>query len=371
MILKRRLSLDPQKNWLLLGPRRVGKSTFLHGLEGTPVLIDLLKTDVYFDYRSRPALLREQFAGKKEFVVIDEVQRIPDLLSEVHWLIENTENRFLLTGSSARKLRREGVSNLAGRLKAARMHPLTFAELPDFDLGARLQYVLLPPVVFSQDPWSELKDYSGEYLREEVQAESIVRNIPAFARFLETSALSNGELLNFTTIARDCGVSSKTCAEWFQILIDTLVGFYLVPYTRTKKRRAIFTPKFYFFDTGMPNILLRRRLSEKTPEFGRCFEHFLIMETIAAQSYNRRIETLNYWRSASGIEVDLLIDESIAVEFKSGQIHPQDAKGLFALSEDLPLKAMWIVGREERPRILESGVEILPWREYLGRISAL
>lgn len=370
-MLKRRIDLNLERNILLLGPRRVGKSTLIKQLEVDHELIDLLKTDVYFEYRSRPALLREQFATGKRLIVIDEVQKIPELLSEVQWLIENSENRFLLTGSSARKLRRSGVTNLAGRLKTAHLHPLTFSEIPEFSLLDRLQYGCLPPIVLSADPWDDLKDYCGEYLKEEVQAEGLVRNIPAFSRFLELAALSNGEQLSYASFARDSGVSAKTVAEYFQILVDTLLGHYLEPYARTVKRRSVRTPKFYFFDTGIPNILLRRRLSEKTGEFGKAFEHLMILEAIAARSYGKGIESLHYWRSSSGYEVDLLINERIAVEFKTGPIHSVDCKGLQALAEDLRLEQLWIVGRESRPRVLENGVEVLPWKTYLERLASL
>jgi len=370
-MLKRRLELDSQKNYLLLGPRRVGKSTLIKSLNKDYELIDLLKTDVFFEYRSRPALLREQFSRSSKLIVIDEVQKVPDLLSEVHWLIENTSNRFLLTGSSARKLRRSGATNLAGRLKTVHLHPLTFAEIPGFELLQRLQYGGLPPMVLGSEPWDELKNYAGEYLKEEVLAEGLVRNIPAFSRFLELAALSNGEQLSYATTARDTGVSAKTVAEYFQILVDTLLGHFLEPYTRTIKRRSVMTPKFYYFDTGVANVLLRRRLSDKTAEFGKAFEHFLVLETLAAQSYTKGIETVRYWRSSSGLEVDLLLNEDTAVEFKSGSIHVADTKGLQALAEELPLKHRWVVGRETRPRLLENGVEVLPWQDYLQRIGEL
>ncbi len=368
-MLKRRLNISGQKSVLLLGPRRVGKSTLIKGLEPEYELIDLLKTDVFFDYRTRPALLREQFARTSQLIVIDQVQKVPELLSEVHWLIENTGNRFLLTGSSARKLRRSGATNLAGRLRTLHLHPLTFAEIPGFDLLERLQYGGLPPIVLGSEPWDDLRDYCGEYLKEEVLAEGLVRNIPAFSRFLELAALSNGEQLSYATIARDTGVSAKTVAEYFQILVDTLLGHFLEPFTRTTKRRSVMTPKFYYFDVGVANILLRRRLSEKTAEFGKAFEHFVVLETLAAQSYGRGIETLHYWRSSTGFEVDLLINQDIAVAIKSGRVQASDSKGLQALAEEIPLKHRWIVSREERPRVLDNGVEVLPWQDYLQRLN--
>ena len=370
MILERRLSLKAGRNWLLLGPRRVGKSTFLRAHFAEAEWIDLLKTDVFFEYRSRPAILRERFAEGGGTIVIDEVQLIPELLREVHWLIENSRRRFVLCGSSARKLRRGGVTNLAGRLSAARLHPLTASEAPDLKLAERLQHGSLPPVVFSTDPERELRSYCGEYLKEEVQAEGLVRNLPAFARFLESAALANGELLSYASAARDCGVALKTVREYFQILVDTLLGHFLEPWTKSRKRRAILMPKFYFFDCGVPNTLLGRRLSPKTPEFGKAFEQMMVLEAMAARDYEGKLDRLTYWRSASGFEVDLLIDSHTACEFKTGTVSMRDAAGILALAEDLKLKNRWIVGLEERPRRLEAGVVVLPWREFVERLRS-
>ncbi len=224
MFLDRRLALKTNKSYLLLGPRRVGKSTFLRHAFPKAEVIDLLKTDLYFEYRSHPELLRERYTSTNLLIVIDEAQRIPDLLHEVHWLLENSENTFVLSGSSARRLRREGVSNLAGRLSSARLFPLTYSEIPDFNLQRCLQYGCLPPILLSEDPKHDLKDYCGEYLKEEIQNEGLVRRIDSFSRFLELSALSNAQAVSYASLARDCGVATKTAREYFQILEDTLVS---------------------------------------------------------------------------------------------------------------------------------------------------
>lgn len=368
MVIERRLQLRAKRSHLLLGPRRVGKSTYLRQVLPDAALVDLLRADVFYEYQANPSLLRERFGHHRGTVVIDEVQRVPDLMHEVHGLIENRGPRFVLCGSSARKLRRQGVTNLAGRLSTARMFPLTSAELAEFDLGARLQYGCLPPIVFSDDPAADLRDYCGEYLREEIQAEGTVRNLPAFSRFLEQAALSNGGLIAYATIAREVGVSAKTVQEYFQILQDTLLGVVLPPWTRSAKRRAILTAKFYFFDCGVANALLRRQLAPRTPEWGAAFEQLLVLETIAAMHYDRRIEDLRFWRSAAGHEVDLLIDEEVAVEFKSGRAHEADARGIAALADDLRLRHRWLVTTEREPRRLAGGLEVLPWRTYLERI---
>ena len=371
MILARRLNLSPKKNHLLLGPRRVGKTTFLRSKFQNCETVDLLKRDTFFEYRTAPHLLRERYSQGKGTIIIDEIQLIPDLLYEVHWLIENTRRRFVLCGSSARKLRRTGVTNLAGRLSSSYMVPLTFEELPKFDLKKRLQFGSLPPIVFSDDPAGDLKDYCGEYLKEEIQSEGYVRNLPSFARFLESAAIANSEIISYTSQARDCGVAAKTIKDYYQILIDTLLGYILEAFTRSHKRRAITAPKFYFFNCAIPNTILGRILSPKTPEFGKSFEHYLILETIAAMRYDGRITKLNYWRSTSGFEVDLLIDEHTAVEFKAGRVHTHDSKALLALADELPLKNLWIVSLEDSPRRFENGVEVVPWKEYLLRLKQL
>jgi predicted AAA+ superfamily ATPase len=205
-----------------------------------------------------------------------------------------------LPGSSARKLRRSGVTNLAGRLRSHFLCPLTFSEIDDFDLLKYLQFGGLPPIWRDEDPALALRDYCGEYLKEEIQAEGITRNLAGFTRFLEISAAQNGQLVNFTSIGRDSGVSAKTVHEYYQVLVDTLMGFLLEPWIWTKKRRAIRTPKFYWFDCGIPHSHINRTLSAKTPEFGQSFEHFIVPETMAALRYERKFSKIHYWRSAAG-----------------------------------------------------------------------
>jgi uncharacterized protein len=380
MLLNRRTILKPERNYILLGPRRVGKSTFLKNVIENTTYIDLLKSDSYFEYSSHPALLRKRYSETTKTIIIDEVQRIPELLNEVHWMIENTKVRFVLSGASARKLRKNGLTNLAGRLRTQRMCtqrmctqrmcPLTWKEIPkDTPLNRLLQFGTLPPILFSDEPKTDLKDYCGEYLKEEVQSEGLVRNLPSFTKFLEMAAFSNSELLNFATVARDCGVSAKTVAEYYQILEDTLLGYFVEPFAKTKKRRAVTTRKFYYFDCGVSNSLLGRIVSAKTPEYGKSFEQFLVLETIAASFYASKVEKIQFWRSANGHEVDLLLNENIAVEFKSGKVHEQDCAGILALSEDVSLKHKWIVSLDSEPRKFSNGVEVLPWQMYLEKLD--
>lgn len=372
LLQSRRLNIPQNRSCLLLGARQTGKSTWLRHQCEHQVYIDLLMSDVFFEYQSHPELLRQRYAQfENTTIVIDDIQKIPELINEVHWLVENTSLRFILSGSSARKLRKQGVTNLAGRLKSRRMLPLTFKELDQYELVDRLQYGSLPPIVFSEDPGDDLKDYCGEYLKEEIYAESLVRQIGPFTRFLEMAAIGNTQLLSYSTIAKDCGITSKTVKEYYQILEDTLLGYHLMPFIKTQKRKSISTPKFYFFDTGLPQCLLNRKLSPKTPEFGQAFEHGMILEAFAQMFYDRNIESLKYWRSKGGVEVDLIINEALAVEFKSGKIDIKDCKGLLALSEELNLKEKWLVCMEEQPRQLPNQIEVLPWKTYLERLSEL
>lgn len=366
--INRLLRVPQDENILLLGPRRVGKSTLLKTQfsNTSATFIDLLKTDVYFSYQKNPSLLRELYSSGSDLIIIDEIQRIPELLYEVHWMIENTERNFIVSGSSARKLRREGVTNLAGRLSSRYLHPFVSAEIPNDDLLRKLQYGCLPPVVYSSEPSRVLKDYCGEYLKEEIQNEGVVRNVPQFARFLQVAATCNAEMVSYSTIGRECGISPKTVQAYFQILDDTLLGYFLYPWTDGKIRRSITaTPKFYFFDCGVPHILLERDLSPKTPEFGKSFEQWLMLETRAAQSYGKHIRSLYYWRTTTGVEVDLLINKNIAVEFKTGHVSIDHTYGLVLLNEELPLKKKWIVCMEKEKRTLQNGVEVLPWQHYL------
>lgn len=367
--LLRRLDLRNKKSTLLLGPRRVGKSTLLKTLgDENVIFIDLLKSDVYFEYQARPALIRERFEKQASLIVIDEIQLIPDLLREVHWLIENSKNKFVLSGSSARKLRRQGLTNLAGRLSSRYLHPLTSFEIPDFDLTRALQFGTLPPVYFSEEPFLELSDYCGEYLKEEIIAEGVVRNLPAFNRFLQVAAITNSEPISYSNIAKDCDVSPKTVESFFEILSDTLLGHLVEPWTKSKKRRALLQNRFYFFDCGIVNRLLDRTLSPKTREFGKMFEQFIFLETIAARDYERKFEKVSFWRSASGFEVDLIIDDHTAIEIKSGPVNENDLKGITALSEDMKLRNLWVVSTEKYTRRVGKNTYVLPWKDYLERI---
>jgi len=302
------LRLPPRQSAFLWGPRRVGKSYWIREHCKRAPIIDLLQSDVFGEYAARPALLRERFGGKRDsLVVIDEIQKIPALLDEVHWIIENTSQAFLLTGSSARKLRRGHANLLAGRAWRRQMLPLTSQEVDEIDLEQVMISGLLPPHFLSTDPIEDLRAYVGDYLKEEIAAEALTQNIPAFAEFLRVAAITSSELINYTNVARESGVSAKVVRSYFSILEDTYLGFRLPPWRRARNRRLIETEKFFLFDVGVANYLARRRPMLGGSEFGKSFEHYILMELKAYQAYREPEMELSFWRTAAGQEVDFIL----------------------------------------------------------------
>lgn len=360
-----------KKSHFLFGPRGTGK-TFLIGqqLPGIPV-IDLLDDDHYSRLLRNPALLSSLIPEHSKSVVIDEVQRIPILLNEVHRLIEKRHLRFLLTGSSARKLRHGAANLLGGRAWEARLHPLTWKELGNnFQLHSYLNHGGLPEIYFSNDPRDELRNYVRLYLKEEIQAEAVVRRLDHFARFLDVAALSNLEELNFEGIGNDAGVPARTVASYFEVLEDTLLGFQLKSFGKTGIRKAIKRAKFVFFDVAVAGALAKRGdVAPGSELFGRAFEHFIIQEVRAFLSYTKRMDMeLNYWRSVSQYEVDLIVGEEIAVEIKSSnRVSEKHLDGLKALSEEKLLKRYFLVSQDPIER-KQGNIEILPWQRFFERL---
>ncbi len=361
------INLPDNRSAFLWGPRKTGKTYWINERFSDSVLIDLLKTDVFADYASRPSLLREQYQEHKGLVVIDEIQMVPDLLNEIHWLIENSDVSFLMIGSSARKLRRGHVNLLGGRAWRYTMAPLTYAETKGFDLGQVIISGLLPPHFLSSDPVQDLRSYVADYLKEEIAAEAVIQNMPAFAEFLRVAALTSGELLNYTNVGRETGVSAKAVRNYFQILEDTLLGFRVPPWRKKKKRRLIETEKFYLFDVGVTNYLARRAPRIGTPEFGKSFEQYILMELKAYQAYRNPELDIRYWRTSSGFEVDFILGNmNVAIEVKgSEKIHSGHTKGLKALLEEQTIDMAIIVSLEKQPRKLDPSIEVLPWRVFL------
>ena len=363
--------VDAQEDSVFLwGARQVGKSTLVKSVYPNAKIYDLLKSDEYTRLLRRPQLLREELLsfGEETLVVIDEIQKIPQLLDEVHWLIVNRGIRFILCGSSARKLKRIGTNLLGGRAMSVKLYPLVSAEIPDFDLVRGINHGMLPRHYLAANPKKRLEAYIGTYLKEEIQDEAVVRQLAAFNRFLDVAAQSNGEIINYKNIAQDCGVSAVTVKEYFAILQQTLIGYMLPAFTDSKKRRAITAPKFYYFDVGVANHLLHRsNLQQGSVDFGHAFEHLMIQELIAYLSYSESDEHLSYWRTASGYEVDAIIgDGRVAIEFKSSEeVQSKHTKGLKAFSEEYADARLIVVSMDVNPRML-NGVEILPAMDFLN-----
>ncbi len=372
MMYKRILKLKDlleKKSFFLFGARSTGKTTLIRSQLQEARVYDLLEAKTYQALLKKPELIEEEHVEGK-IVVIDEIQKLPSILDEVHRLIENKGIRFLLTGSSARKLKYGGANLLAGRAWSASLFPLTFVEIDDFDLLRYLNYGGLPQVYSSKEPEEELESYVGTYLQEEIKAEAVTRNIQAFSEFLDIMALANGNEINYESLASDCQISPNTLKSYIQILEDTILAFTLSAYTKTKKRKAISRSKFYFFDIGVVNFLSNRSLiKNKSREFGEAFEQFLILEIRAYLSYFRKKKKLYYWRSTSKLEVDLLIDSSFAIEIKSSeQIQEKHLKGLRALKEEGLFQRYIVISNDRNKRITKDGIEIFPWKIFLQEL---
>lgn len=359
-----------RKSLFLFGPRQTGKTFYLKKTFPKAPFYNLLESKMFLRLSQRPHLLREELVTMKSIkhpVIIDEIQKLPILLDEIHSLIEEKKIKFILTGSSARKLKRGGTNLLGGRATTLHLFPLVSAEIPDFDLMRAINWGTLPFIYLSDDPENDLTDYVGTYLKEEILAEGLARNIENFSRFLQIASLCNAELTNFAKVGNDAQTSPRTVAEYFSILEDTLIGYVLEPYTKTKKRKAVSTAKFYFFDCGVCNILAgRSHIKPKTELFGKSFEHFIFLELRAYLSYQHNKMPLTFWRSqVSDYEVDFLIGDEIAIEVKGTDlVTERHLIGMGALAEELKLKRKIVVSTDEKPRRIGE-VDILPVSHFL------
>lgn len=358
-------ALLEKKSYFLFGPRQTGKTSLIqHTLKGVRVY-DLLDTSIYLTLSQNPGRIGQELTPKDHVVVVDEIQRLPGLLNEVHRLIETRRIRFLLTGSSARKLRRGGVNLLGGRARTKYLHPLTYKELGEkFDLTRVVKSGLLPSIYFSDNPKADLEAYAGSYLQEEIVAEGAVRNLPAFSRFLKVAALCNGQIVNFTNVSNDAQVARTTVYEYFDILKDTLIVYELPAWRKSKKRKPLASSKYYFFDVGVVSMLQGRRFQPGTPEFGEAFETYLMHE-LTSYSHYISGEPLSYWRSTSGFEVDFIIGEHTAIEVKAKEnLSASELKPLRMLAEEKKLKRYLCVSLEPRMRKI-GDVTVLPYKEFL------
>lgn len=372
MLYQRRQLLEEaqEHSVFLFGARQTGKSTLLRTLFPDAREFDLLDMEIKSRFEQRPWLLYSALQNEPDGtqVIIDEIQQVPELLNEVHRLIFQKHMRFVLCGSSARKLRRKGYNTLGGRAIPTYMYPLVSAEIPNFDIDRAINHGLLPPHYDSENPSLLISAYLDVYLNEEIKAEALVRNQASFNRFLSIAAMTDGEMVNYNNIASDCGVSANTVKEYFSILEDTLVGYYIPSFSRTQKRRVVQAPKFYLFDVGLVNHLLHRsHLERGTKEYGHAFEHLIIQELIAYIGYTRNENPLSYWRTYTGIEVDAIIGNAkIAIEIKSTEdVQNKHLKGLRAFGEEYPDCRRLIVSLDRLTRKTDDNIEIIYVKDFL------
>lgn len=362
------------ESFFLWGARQTGKSTLLKHLHPNALWYDLLLAEVYSRLLSNPSLIRENLMANPDVkvVIVDEIQRIPELLNEIHWLIVNTSTCFILSGSSPRKILRANTNLLGGRAQRYELYPLVSAEIPDFDLLRALNRGLLPRHYLAENAKRMIAAYVGNYLKDEISNEARIRNVGVFARFLEAAAFSNGEMVNYSNIATDCGVSAPTIKEYFQILEDTLIGRFVPVYQKRPKRRVIRSPKFYFFDVGIANHLVKRgNITYKSEAFGHAFEHFVYQELYAHSHYSGLQYDISYWRTASQLEIDFVLGKhQVALEVKAtDHISDRHLRGLKAFMEEYDVRQAIVVCTEPMAR-LHNGILILPYREFLRKLWA-
>lgn len=363
-----------EDNTFLFGARQTGKTTLMLELFPNTRHYDLLESNTFERLHRNPSLLRQdlELCESGTLVIIDEVQLLPQLLNEVQWLIVRKGIRFILSGSSARKLKRSNANMLGGRASQSVLYPLTSAEIADFDVIKAANQGLIPRHYLASPSkyWKMLQAYVSVYLQEEIKAEAMVRNLSTFTRFLEAAALTNGEMVNYSNIAQDCGIDSKTIASYFSILEETLVGYMIPAYTKTIKRKVRQAPRFYYFDVGIPNYLLgRRNMSPGSSDFGHAFEHLIVQELIAYLGYNQRLNQLSYWHTYTNHEVDAVLGEAeVAIEIKSvAEVQSRHLRGLKAFKEEHPNARLMVVSLDPSPRLF-NGVEVWPAKQFLAKL---
>ena len=372
------LELPREQTVFLWGARKTGKSTLLRRQFSDSARFDFLDTRLLVEFTRAPWILAERIrahAMRANPVILDEVQKVPSVLDEVHRLIETEGLNFVLCGSSARKLKRGRANLLGGRAWRFQLHPLAWPEVPEFDLLKALNRGLIPQHYDAENYRRSLAGYADDYLKEEVFDEGLTRNVAAFSRFFDALGFCEGEILNYSNVARDCGVDSKTVREYFQILVDTLLGVFLEPFSR-RRSRAIVTraPKFYLFDVGVAGHLAGRRISRTAgPEFGRALERFVLMELLAYRTYRERDFPVRYWRTKSGLECDFVLgrDGETVIEVKgSARLRPDDLRAMQAYVDEHRPRTAVVVCNESAPRRTRDGIMVLPWERFLERLWA-
>jgi predicted AAA+ superfamily ATPase len=363
-------ALLARKSHFLFGPRQTGKTSWIRHALPKARVYDLLDSSVYLSLGQHPGRLGEESKQKGEVVVIDEIQRLPDLLNEVQRLIESQRLRFLLTGSSARKLRQRGVNLLGGRARVRYLHPLTWPELgTHFDLSRAIRCGTLPSIYFSDNPEADLASYTGTYLQQEIVAEAATRNVPAFSRFLRVAALCNASIVNFTNLANDAQVPRTTVYEYFEILKDTLLLHEVPAWRKSKSRKPLASSKYYFFDVGVVSSLQGRQVQARTPEFGGAFETWIFHELLAYRDYEAG-PPVSHWRSASGFEVDFVLGDHTAIEVKAKEsVSANDLRSLRAIAEEKSIRRCVCVSLETRERKVD-GIHVMPYTAFLKALWA-
>jgi uncharacterized protein len=361
------------QSFFVWGVRQTGKSTILKQKFSKSIYIDLLLNNEYRRYLNHPEQFRESLilAEPQDPIIVDEIQKLPLLLDEIHWLIENKGYQFIMSGSSPRKLLRSGANLLGGRALRYELYPLSYSEIPDFDLKKAMNQGLMPRHYLAKNYKSLIEGYVGSYLEDEIAAETKIRDIYVFSKFLEKAAFSNGELVNYTNIATDCGVSSNTVKEYFNILQETLIGNFVQPFQKKPKRRTVSTPKFYFFDVGVANHLLKRTNIEfGSINFGASFEHFIYMELKCYSQYSGKKFPIYFWRTSSQLEVDFILgDHEVAIEVKgTDNIQARHTRGLIAISEEYTFAKKIIVSTDTLPRLINGDIQALPWKVFLDKL---
>lgn len=385
-MISRTLDLKKYHNSLFLfGPRQVGKTYLIKHTLSPDIFISLLEHNEFLRYAKNISLLSSEvraLSKSKGLIVVDEIQRLPELLNEIQLLMEERPQfQFVLTGSSARKLKRSGVNLLGGRAITLHLYPFTHEELGDsFSLDDALHFGTLPKIALEknkQDKIRLLKSYIETYLQEEVRQESLTRNIPAFATFLELAAYENGNLINFQSLAREVGVHSKTIKEYFYILEDTLLGFLMYSYGKSHRTKIVSHPKFYFFDCGIVNAL-RGELSSDwavgSPPYGRAFEHFIMVEIKRVLEYSEIESKMSFFRTTDGAEVDLILElnkEVWAIEIKSSsEPSLSSLRGLRSFIADHKYTRALCVCLTPR-NFVAGGIEFLPWQGFMRQLQGI
>lgn len=339
----------------LFGARQTGKSTLLKERFPKAIYIDLLKSDVRNRFKQHPEEFRESLLRypPETLVIVDEIQKVPDLLDEVHWLMVEKGLWFILSGSSARKIKKSGANNLGGRAIPETLFPLVSAEIPDFDIERAVQNGMIPRHYMVANARNRMRAYIDLYVKEEIIEEALVQNVDEFIRFMEVAAIMDGEILNYENVASDCGVSANTVKAYYKILVDTLLGFEVPAYRKVIKRKLYKSPRFYYFDIGIANHLTKRyQLAPKTPEYGHAFEHLIMQEIVAYLAYTNSDEELTYWHTYENIEVDAIIgDARVAIEIKStDHVDHGDKKGIMEFAKEHPNAKQILVSRDRISR---------------------